>query len=116
MKLEHNQEIRIKGFSPYAQKITVRTVRGCTFRDAEEAHADALAHGHATAWTSQAHAALTADYKGKAAELDAAAIATAAAPIIADGDTVEIEGEFFRVRVMGERYSDPAAFVRIAQP
>jgi hypothetical protein len=110
--LQHNQEIRVKGFSPYAQRITVRTVRGCRPEAAEEAHAAALAKGHATTWASQAPAVLTADYDGKAAELDAAAVARAAAPLIADGDAVEIEGELFRVRVIGEQYSDPVKFVK----
>ena len=113
--LHDGQEIRIQGFSPYAQKIAVHTARGYAARhnqNPEEAHADALANGHATAWVYQEPAILTADYKGKAAALEAAAAATAAAPVIAHRDVVEIEGELFRVLVTGERYSDPAALVR----
>lgn len=114
--LHDGQEIRIQGFSPYAQKITIHTARGYAMKyneDPEKAHADCRAKGDATAWTYQAPAELTADYEGKAAALEAAAAATAAAPVIAHRDVVEIEGELFRLLVTGERYSDPAALVRI---
>lgn len=114
--LHDGQQIRIQGFSPYAQKITIHTARGYARRhnkNPEEVHADCRANGHPTAWTYQAPAELTADYEGKAADLEAAAAATAAAPVIAHRDVVEIEGELFRLLVTGERYSDPVALVRI---
>ena len=113
--LSHKQEIRVKGFTPLAQSITVGTARGYAAQykeDPEAGHARALANGHETAWTNQACAVLTSDYPGKREALDAAAKATAEAPEIEDGQTVEIEGELFTVRVMGERYSDPVKFIR----
>ena len=113
--LNDGQEVRIQGFSPYAQKITIHTARGYARRhnkNPEKVHADCRANGHPTAWTYQAPAELTSDYEGKAAALEAAAAATAAAPVIAHRDVVEIEGELYRLLVTGERYSDPAALVR----
>lgn len=114
--LSHKQEIRVKGFTPLAQSITVGTCRGYAAQyneDGEASHARALANGHDTAWTNQAAAVLSADYPGKSEALDAARKATAEAPEIEDGQTVEIEGELFRVKVLGERYSDPVKFIRI---
>lgn len=115
--LSHGQIIRVKGFSQYANKITVGTARGYASRyndDAEEAHKRALDNGHPTAWANQACSVLSSDYPGKAEALNAEAASIAAAPEIEDGQTVEIEGELFRVRVTGERYSDPVHLKRIA--
>lgn len=114
--LSHNQEIRVKGFSRLANKITVGTCRGYAAKykeDGEASHQRALKNGHDTAWTNQAASVLSDNYKGKAEELDRAAAATAAAPEIEDGQVVEIEGETFRVKVLGERYSDPVKFIRL---
>jgi hypothetical protein len=115
--LSHNQIIRVKGFSQYANKITVGTARGyaAEYYDApEESHKRALDNGHDTAWANQSASVLSADYPGKKQELDAKAAAIASAPEIENGQTVEIEGELFTVRVTGERYSDPVHFKRIA--
>lgn len=114
--LTHNQEIRVKGFSNLANKITIGTCRGYAAQyneDGEASHARALANGHDTAWTNQAASVLTSDYKGKAEELDRAAAERASAVEIEDGQVVEIEGESFRVKVLGERYSDPVKFIRL---
>jgi hypothetical protein len=114
--LAHNQEIRIKGFTSLAQSIKVGTCRGYAAQyneDGEVSHARALTNGHDTAWTNQAAACLTADYPGKHEALAAAAKATAEAVEIEHGQTVEIEGELFRVKVLGQRYSDPVKFIRL---
>ena len=82
--LSHKQEIRVKGFTPLAQSITVGTARGYAAQykeDPEAGHARALANGHETAWTNQACAVLTSDYPGKREALDAAAKATATASL-----------------------------------
>lgn len=114
--LSHNQEIRVKGFT-YAQKITVGTIAGYAKQyneDPEAAIARAKSFGHPLEpWTNQSPAVLSADYAGKTEELDRAAAATAAAPEIEDGQIVEIEGERFRVKVLGQRYSDPVKFVSL---
>jgi hypothetical protein len=115
--LHHGQEIRVAGFSKFAQRITVGTARGyaAQYNESPEAgHARAIANGHETAWANQDSACLTDDYLGKAEELEAKASATASAPEIEHGQTVEIEGEIFRVIVAGERYSDPVHFRRVA--
>jgi hypothetical protein len=117
IKLSHKQQIRVKGFSPLANKITVGTARGYAAQyqeDPEAAHTRALGNGHDTAWTNQAASVMTSDYKGKQAELDAAAKATTEAVEIENGQLVEIEGETFLVKVFGERYSDPVHFIRQA--
>jgi hypothetical protein len=113
--LQHNQEIRVNGFSALAQKITVGTSRGYAAQyneDPEEAHNRTLRNGHQTAWANQEASALTSDYPGKHEALDAAAKATAEALEIRDGELVLIEGEIFRVKVLGERYADPVHFFR----
>lgn len=116
LTLSHNQEVRVKGFSHLANRITVGTARGYAAQyneDTTTAHQRALDNGHDTAWTNQAASVLTSDYPGKHEALDAAAAATAAAPEIEEGMVVEIEGELFTVKVLGERYCDPVKFVRL---
>jgi hypothetical protein len=113
--LAHKQIIRVKGFSPYANQITVGTARGYAAeyqKDGEASHQRALANGHETAWANQSAGELTSDHPGKTEALDAKAAAIAAAPEIENGQAVEIEGELFTVRVMGEQFSDPVHFVR----
>lgn len=115
--LNHDQEIRVKGFSVYAGKITVGTVRGYSAKyNSNEASIDeavriAKQAGYEMVWALQESPMLTSDYPGKAEELARKAAATAAAPEIADGDLVEIEGATYKVRVMGERFCDPVHFV-----
>ena len=115
-ELTHKQIVRVKGFSPYASKITVGTARGFASQyqeDAEAAHARTLANGNDTAWLTQEAAVISSDYKGKSEALDSQAAAISAAVEIEDGQIVSIEGERFRVIVTGERYSDPVHFRRI---
>jgi len=114
--LSHNQEITVKGFT-LASKITVGTARGYAAKyndNADAAHALAIANGHDTAWTNQKAAILTSNYPGKDEALDLAARNTAAAQVIEDGQVVTIEDEDFQVRVLGQRFSDPVRFIRIA--
>jgi hypothetical protein len=114
MKLTHNQIVRVKGFSQYANKITIGTARGYDPQNAEESHQRCLANGHDTAWAMQSAGVLTSDYEGKQSYLDAEEAAIAAAVEIEDGQIVEIEGEQFIVKVTGERFSDPVKFKRVA--
>jgi hypothetical protein len=118
--LKHNQEIRVSGFSKYANKITVGTARGYASEygeDPEDSHRRATANGHSTAWTNQKSSVLTADYPGKDEALNAVAKATAEAIKIEDGETVLIEGSTYVVKVAGERFSDPVLFrLKTASP
>jgi hypothetical protein len=116
VELKHGQEIRIKGFSKYAQRITVGTVRGYAIisgcnPDAEEALC--RANQHPEVWTNQEAAMLTEDYPGKAERLNAERAATAAAPEVQEGQTVQIEGRQYLVKVLGEQYANPAAFIPV---
>lgn len=117
--LKHNQVIRVAGFTRYAQRITVGTVEGYAAEYGEnpaEKVKRALNCGHELAWTMQAPAVLTADYPGKDADLNAKRAEIEAAPEIADGDQVEIEGRAYRVRVLGQHYRDPVAFIPNTTP
>jgi hypothetical protein len=117
--LTHNQEIRVKGFGPYCTRIHVWTARGLNTEGMgkemtpDEFHAECIKRGEGTAWAAKESACITSDYPGKREKLEAQRAATAAAIEIEDGQTVEIEGELFKVKVMGERYSDPVHFIKI---
>ena len=114
MKLTHKQEIRVAGFSIYAGRITVGTIEGTTTPEMlPEAIERAKANRWDLAWALQESPMLTSDYPGKAEETERRAAATAAAPEVADGDIVEIEGRTYKVRVMGRRYCDPIHFVPV---
>lgn len=117
LTLSHNQEVRVKGFPVYANRITVGTIAGYAIQNGEDPEAAierSKGFGHSLApWTNQESSVLSADYAGKAEALDAAAAATAAAPEIEDAQLVEIEGVTYRVRVLGQRFSDPVHFTTI---
>lgn len=112
--LSHNSQIRVKGFE-FRNKITVGTIAGYAKQygeDPEAAIARAKDRGDSLApWTNQAPGVLVADYPGKAEDMAKDLAAFNAAPEIENGELVEIEGEIFTVRVLGERYSDPVAFI-----
>lgn len=125
LQLQHGQQVRVKGFR-YAQAIRVFTVRGSvdeynrTYKPqfpetGDEAIARSIRNGHSiNPCCLQDAAVLTDNYRGKQAELDAKAAAKAAAPEITNGETVEIEGQRYTVRVLGEQYSDPVKFDAVA--
>jgi hypothetical protein len=112
--LIHNQTIRIASFDRYAKRIRVGTVEGCAKDKGEDPAAEAArakSLGHELAWTCQAPAVLTADYPGKNERIYAERGEIAAAQVIEDGDDVIIEGRHYTVRVLGQCYSDPVAFM-----
>ncbi len=116
--LRHGQVIRVAGFSQYANRITVGTTRGYvggTYgpEAGERAHKRAITNGFDTAWTNQEHSELNFRH----GEFEDAAVINddiAAAPVLHEGQQVEIEGETFTVRVSDEMFSDPVSFERIA--
>jgi hypothetical protein len=115
-QLTHGQVVRGFCFSPHTNLIQVRTIRGLAFdegKDPEAAHADCRKLGHATAWTSQKPSVLTDHYAGKMQELAMERQAIRDSVILDNNQLVTIEGETFKVRLAGERYSDPIHFVRI---
>jgi len=113
--LSHNQEVRIAGFKN-ASKICIFTIAGYAIQNGEnldEAIARAKSFGHdVNPCCLQSSSIITADYAGKKEELEAKNTATAAAPEIANGELVEIEGIQFIARVIGQQYSDPVRFVK----
>lgn len=113
--LKHGQTVRGAGFPVYAQRISVGTARGYSAEyneNQEEAHQRAISNGHATAWTNQDAACLTADYPGKAEAHAAHLKEIAEAVELHNGQKVEIEGEIFAVRLVGSHVSDPIHFIR----
>lgn len=114
LTLVHGQEVRGKGFQ-YAQKITVGTITGSALKygdDPLESIDRAKKFGHPLEpWTNQSPAVMTADYPGKAEEHAAKLAATAASPELENGQLVEIEGCIYKVKLLGQQYSDPIAFV-----
>lgn len=114
--LKHGQTVRGAGFSKYAQRITVRTVRGYRAEyneDQEEAYNRAVANGHPTSWTHQEPAVLCADYHGKAEAHAAKLKEISEAVELFDGQAVIIEGEKRIVRILGEHCSDPIQFINL---
>jgi hypothetical protein len=117
--LTHNQIIRVKGFPIYTGRINVRTVEGFAKelgRDPAERLQRAIEHGHELAWTIQATAVLTDDYEGKQADLDAERAKIEAAVEIENGQPVIIEGRHYTVKVNGQQFSDPVAFIPDTRP
>lgn len=118
IKLHHNQVVR--GFCfDYANKITIRTVRGlakeagASDEAAEESYANCREFKHATAWTYQQPSILTDHYAGKAEELEKERQEIRDSVILDNNQLVSIEGETFKVRLAGERFSDPIHFIRV---
>lgn len=121
--LTHGQLIRGKGFPPYTQAITFHTLEGCIadkhgMMTVAGSFARDVAQKRETmwAWSSQAPAVLTADYPGKAEKLAAEQAAIAAAPVLEDGEIVRVGDAEFKVKLIGDRYSDPIAFELVIPP
>lgn len=76
----------------------------------EAARAKALSLGHDIAWTVNTGTCLVGDKALGARMLAEEAAQFAGATLVTDGQLVEIEGETFKVKVMGERFSDPIHF------
>ena len=115
LNLQYNQTVRGAGFPVYAQRISVGTARGYAAEyngNQEEAHQRAIDNGHATAWTNQDAACLTADYSGKAEAHAAYLKEISDAVELHNGQKVKIEGEVFTVRLVGSHVSDPIHFIR----
>lgn len=80
----------------------------CRSRGFDEART--LANGHDIAWTVNAGTALTDSPEYNRRRLAEEAAQLASAVTLTNGQTVEIEGRTFRVKINGERYADPIAF------
>lgn len=112
IKLKAGDYVTAANFRKAYEVGTARAYAASYGEDPELAQARALGNAHETAWTINSGTVITSD---RAANLRAVALDNArkaAAPVLATGDKVEIEGEVFTVKIVGERFSDPIHFVR----
>tara|TARA_Y100000592_G_C5350212_1_gene258505 strand:+ start:127 stop:489 length:363 start_codon:yes stop_codon:yes gene_type:complete len=113
--LSHGQQIVVPSFK-YTNKIELVTPRGyaLSYGDCpEEAEARATKFGHEFLACFQHPSILTADYEGKAEILESERKEWEAAQRIDQGDLVECEGREYKVKILGERYSDPVKFIPV---
>lgn len=111
--LSHNQQIRVEGFNNWT-KMTVGTAQGYATEygnDPIEALNRAIKFGHDLAYVINHGSTLTGNYKGKEEEMRKKREDITNSIMISDGELVTIEGTKYRVKVMGERYSDPVHFI-----
>ena len=134
--LHHDQLVRGKGFPIHTQEIRICTLKGyvvdnlrkyglrvtakMTLDEAAEIEVqESIKRDHEMnrstewAWTLQSPAVITANYPGKFEKLAAEKKAIADAPELENGEIVEIDGDTYRVALMGSEYSDPIKFFRI---
>jgi len=113
LALTYGMEVRGKGFPDYTPKITVFTVEGYARKNKEDPAAAvkrAIENGHELTGTTGGMSVMTDDYPGKAEAHAKALKETAAAPVLDNGELVEIEGRTYAVRLVGANYSDPIHF------
>lgn len=113
--LANDSLIKVEGKTH--RRIRVGTARGYAakyWEDAEVSHQKALANGHETAWTNLEAAVLhDGSPEMKAKEQEQFEKDMSGAIVVKTGDEVMIEGEMFRVVVVGVQYADPIHFVRV---
>lgn len=115
IKLTHAQQIVVPSFK-YQKKIELVTPRGyaLSYGDCpEEAEAQAVKFGHELLACFQHCSIISADYEGKAEEIEAERKEWEKAQRVSEGDLVECEGRKYLVKINGERYSDPVAFIPV---
>lgn len=98
-------------------RVIVGTVEGYARRNhenVEEAMARAMTFKHDLAYTVSCGFCITSDYPGKAEALAAERAATAAAPMIENGEVVEIEGRVYTAKYTRDYVSDPVHFIPVA--
>lgn len=111
--LKHHQQVKVDSFR-FQPVILVGTQKGYYDEHAESN----LKYGYVYeekidedyAYTIKSPSILTADYPGKAKEMQAKRERYAAAVSLEDDETVEIDGRLFKVVITGENYSDPIHF------
>jgi len=125
IKLAHGDTVRLSTWTRYPYEnatAEVGTARGYAAKhgvgDAEAFHQRALTHGHDTAWTHYMGGALLGDRNARDAQAADIQARLERAVTLTGGDTVEIEGEQFIVRVAwgnqdSPRNSDPIKFDRV---
>lgn len=117
--LAHGTPVKLAGWSDIS--VPVGTARGFAAEyqeDTEAAHERALKNGHHTAWTMFAGTALYGDRVYGAAKAAERKQLFESAVLLVDGETVDIEGEQFTVKVIkrNEKHpvnSDPIHFIKV---
>lgn len=114
--LSHGDLIRIAGFK-YGPTITVFTISGWSLEEGADPQANidrAIHFGHSIDPTTiKAASFICADFPGKHEQIDAQQAAIAAAPELAEGEIVEIEGKQYRTSIVGQNLSDPVHFIPV---
>lgn len=115
IKLAHGQQVVVPSFK-FTNKIELVTPSGYALANGdcpEEGEARAISNSHDLLACFQHSSILTADYDGKAEELQAEREEWEKAQRIEQGDLVECEGRKYKVEIIGERYSDPIKFIPV---
>lgn len=116
VRLKYGQAVRGNTFPHWTQRIGVYTVRGYAESYGESgpiAIERAKRNGHALAFTVQDPTVISNDYAGKAEKLAALEAEIESAPMLCEGDLVEIEGLLYRARLIGADYSSPIKFEQL---
>lgn len=114
--LSHNQVVRGNGLSEYTNRIVVYTARGCAVKwheNPEVSHKRELDRGYDTAFTIQDCTIICAGYAGKEEAHAAKLKEIAEAVELTEDQIVMIEGDQFKVKIIGHQYSSPIKFIRL---
>jgi hypothetical protein len=116
VRLKYGQAVRGNTFPRWTQRIGVYSVRGYAAsygESGEEAIERAKRNGHELAFTVQDPTVISNDYAGKAEKLAALEAEIESAPVLCEGDLVEIEGLLYKSRLIGADYSSPIKFEQL---
>jgi hypothetical protein len=111
--INHGAFVTVAGWNRAYAFSTLAGYVAKTNRDLAPARARAIANGHDLAWCINSGTCLYGDKAAGARALAQEAAELASAVIVADGEQVQIDGELYTVKVMGQRYSDPIHFKRV---
>jgi hypothetical protein len=116
VRLTYGQAVRGNTFPHWTNRIRVYTVRGYAAsygESGEEAIERAKRNGHALAFTVKDPTVICCDYKGKSEKLTALEAEIESAPVLCEGDLVEIEGLLYKSKLIGDDYSSPIMFEKV---
>lgn len=120
-KLEYNEQVKIEGWM-YSSVVRVFSVEGYDreYKKTAEQIQESLDRCAKNNWplaiTTAEGEILTADYAGKSDDMAKKAKAYENATILTDGETVEIEGRKYTVKVINKEWvknSDPIHFIPV---
>lgn len=100
---------RITTVRSYTMRKNHETLWNKYMQDPETQHAAAVKKGHSLAWITNSGFAIVAHDNSE--ELRIERLRKENATVLQEGDTVQIEGVNYSVRVHGESHSDAIAFI-----